>query len=105
MEAIFTIEQLAGMAPDMKGWVSQMAHGMATAAELFGELNYDGPAELFSMFACVFLSPDLQRHSEEWVWQHRLDLVRLCETLNRKYGLQPHLATLLAEFSRDHGDD
>ena len=94
----FTPVDLGRMAPDLKHWVIALSQGMATAQELFDSVDYDGPPELFSMFTCLFLCPEVLKHDPAWVWERRWELVRLREKLANEWGVPPAAAALLSDF-------
>lgn len=82
-----SISRFSRMFPDESNWIRRLAAEVHAeyAGELFSKLQYVGPPELFSMFACLYLSTDVVAHADVWA------------------GGVERFAELVAEYSRRHG--
>jgi hypothetical protein len=84
--------RLAG--PDQSGWVSRMARvsggkSRMTTGQMFHIVNYRGPPELFSMWACLCGTVDPKK-----VLGQERRLRSLCDAFHNTHGWRPHPVVL-----------
>ena len=100
----FTMDDLKSMAPDQAKHVDALRQDVSSVTELFKRLEYDGPAELFSMYACLFLGKGSDAWDPEWVSQHMDQLIKFREQMSARDGMEPNPLILLQDFYEKHGD-
>lgn len=88
-----TPTHLKEMCPDQNSWASELSPHTMRASDLFENAGYDGPPELFTMYACLFMS--CEGYDPEWIKQHEVKFMRQRETFQRDHGIPPHPLLLL----------
>lgn len=93
-----SIKRFQKVFPDQGGWCRRfLGRGKAmTLASLFDVVRYDGPPELFSMYACLFADVALLKVAPQWVEDHVGDLQVEARRYHACHGLHPHPAVLLS---------
>ena len=99
----FRCSELEAMAPDQRKHIAMLKDDITSVYDLFNLLGYNGPAELFSMFACMFLAKGSRQWDPTWVSDRVARLIKHRELMFARDGVQPHPLTLLQEFWDKHG--
>ena len=83
------------MAPDQQKNLKALSEHMVDAKDLFAEVGYDGPPELFSMYCCIFLGKKTLMYDPEWVLENRQSLQQAREAFATKLLIPPHPVCML----------
>ena len=69
------VSQFAKSFPDANAWFGRLPErgGAANLKAFFESLDYDGPPEVFSMFACILLGRDFEV-TPEWLMENESEL-------------------------------
>lgn len=89
------VGDLQAMCPDQNSWAKKLASHTMLASDLFAATSYDGPPELFTMYACTFMS--CTKVSQEWLEENRNNIAQARADFEAKHGLPPHPNELLQE--------
>ena len=97
-----TVGDLAALFPDQKRQLTRLSgkcgDGMAVT-DLFKSLHYNEPAELFTMWACLFADSDVvnivQGRPKEWLEAQVPALRAALQAYRREHSPNPHPAVLL----------
>ena len=99
------VERLAGsialskfheMCPDQSNWSHRLlGRGGRSIAKLCEAVDYDGPVELLSMWACLFGDRELRRFSAGWIRGRTVELRTASRQFSQQYGFSPHPVILL----------
>ena len=99
------VERLAGsialskfheMFPDQSNWSHRLlGRGGRSIGKLCEAVDYDGPVELLSMWACLFGDGELRRFSADWIHGRTIELRRAAQQFSQQHGLSPHPVILL----------
>ena len=90
-----TMKVLGSMAPDQQKHLKALSEHMVDAKDLFAEVGYDGPPELFSMYCCIFLGKKALMYDPEWVLENRQSLQQSREAFATKWLIPPHPVCML----------
>ena len=85
-----TVDDIQGMCPDQNAWARRFAPHTMKVQDMFDATGYDGPPELFTMYACLFMSCAEKKVDPDWVWQHRAEMIRKRTEFEQEHGLAPH---------------
>ena len=76
------VQEFCRAFPDQGGWFRKLCNNRTcrdplseTLQDFFDSLNYDGRPELFSMHACLLMSPEMRKVNPEWL-KHYSDELR-----------------------------
>ena len=98
-----TIKDMMNIFPDHLDLLQFLARPQESVVDVFADMEYDGPPELFTMFCCLFASPDVSKildaRDGKWLQKHRAGLRRLRWRYEAKYGQTPHAAVLFGIYT------
>ena len=82
--------------PDQAGWIHRFSHGGSYAMqEIFDDLGYDGPPELFTMYACFFGGAKAQMFTAAWIREHATALKAAVAAYQAGWGYVPIPSTIM----------
>jgi hypothetical protein len=58
-------------------------------------VRYDGPPELFTMYACLFADLAVQQMSTAWLVKHEVELRSRAQSYFKEFGFPPHPGVLV----------
>ena len=89
--------------PDCKGHLARLGEGQRYVQWLFDKLGYDGPAECFTMWCCLFNDRDVRKivraKPDSWLRDHRVTLRDAAAEYRAANGMWPHPAVLLQKVA------
>lgn len=85
-----TVSELSGLFPDQKQHLTRFAKTSDTITELTGNLAYDGPVELLTMYLCFFCSREMASVCPDKLERSQAELIRKREGYVNTHGLAPH---------------
>lgn len=101
VSANMAVSEFASLFPDQRGWITALAGTCKTVTQLFKSLQYDGPPELFSLYACLFgdkqLVQQLQHLGDSWLLEHKKSMIDARLMYAQQHGINPHPAILLKD--------
>ena len=93
------LERLLQSWPDSKGHLGRLGEGQRYVQGLFDKLGYDGPAECFTMWCCLFndqgVRKILRAKPESWLRSNLQTLRAAMAEYRATNGIWPHPAVLL----------
>jgi len=89
-----TALQFSNMCPDQNGWAQRLCSRAGVAKSLV-DFGYNGPPELFSMYACLFSDTSLAGVDPVVMRHQQVLLKRKLREYMQQYGLSPHPVVLL----------
>lgn len=94
-----SLEEFSSLFPDQNKWIQVMAGKHTGVESFFREMDYKGPAELFSMYACLFGDEVVQRTPLQVMRKHVDQLCSIKEAYAACFGMSPHPAVLVRELA------
>ena len=99
-----TAEAFLGCWPDCKGHMARLGAGFRCVEELFKAVGYDGPAECFTMWCCLFTEPGVRKALKAkglaWLTTNLKPLRVAAAKYREAKGLWPHPSVLLSEYRK-----
>ena len=93
------LEDLLRCWPDAKGHLGRLGKDQRYAQWLFDKLGYDGPAECFTMWCCLFNDKEVRKilraKPESWLSDNLQTLRAAAAEYRAANGIWPHPAVLL----------
>ena len=92
-----SVSDFAACFPDQKQLLSLAAGGKRRAggmlvSEVMQNSGYDGPPELWTMYACLCADRDAQKVAVKWLERHVDALRQVVLNFVNEHGFDPHLA-------------
>ena len=92
-----TAAQFQSMFPDQGAWIKH-ATSRAGVKSALESLGYDGPPELYSMYACMFHDPSCHMHTDVLSEVKIVQARGLIKCYVDEHGMMPHPAILLQQL-------
>ena len=86
-------EYISNVLESLEGCCEDSLNVFQLKYQWFWNQQYDGPPELFTMYACIFMS--CIDYSHDWIGTNRNKLVRARVDFEAKHGMPPHPKELL----------